>query len=125
MSKVTITIDDTNPAIVAAFGANSLETIADEFGYMQMVEKIPEELPAKILNEETGVEEYPEGTELYKSNPQSKAEFVARKILEDNIIPRLLTSFKQRRENEKRAEVQAELTQAHNILASTAVIETA
>ncbi len=126
MSKVTITIDDTNPALVAAFGANSLELIADEIGYMEMVAKAEKELPLKIpYTAEDGTEymDYPEGTEMYKINPQSKAEFVARKILEDNIIPRLLSGFSSRKRNEKLEEAKNEVQQAELLLNSVSVIE--
>lgn len=123
MSKVTITIDDTNPALVAAFGENSLETIADEFGYMTMVEKTAEELPEKVLDEETQTEIYPEGTELYKPNPQSKAAFVAEKILTENIVPRLLVGFKNRKQVEANQSVDIAVKQAEALVASVAVIE--
>lgn len=124
MSKVTITIDDTNPALVAAFGENSLETIADEIGYMEMVEKSESELPEKVFNPATDLPEYPDGTEMYKPNPQTKAEFVGRKILEDNIIPRLLTGFSAKKQNEKAEEARIQIKQAEDILSSVAIIET-
>jgi len=127
MSKVTITIDDTNSALVAAFGENSLETIADQMGYMTEVEKNESELPKKIkINAPDGIEYfgYPEGTEMYKPNPQSKAQFVAEKILVENIVPRLLAGFSAKKQAEKNEEARIEVKQAEEILTSVAIVET-
>ena len=130
MAKVTITIDDANPAIVAAFGADSLTTSANDLGYMEMVEKSPEELPEKV---ETQIEmdgetitklDYPEGTEFYKPNPHTRADFVAQKMLRDQIIPVLVRNLRTRKEAEARATVDAELKQAQDIIEQAAEVIT-
>jgi hypothetical protein len=127
MSKVTITIDDSNPALVAAFGENSLEIIADDLGYMTQVEKDPSELPEKVTTTTPdGFEylDYPAGTELYKPNPQTKAAFVGERILKENIVPRLLQGFGRRKESEALETVRSEVKQAEALLASVAEIVT-
>lgn len=132
MSKVTIAIDDTNPALVAAFGENSLSTIADEFGYMEMVEKEESELPAKepytftdpATGEEITSERYPEGTEMYKPNPESRANFVGRKMLENEIVPALIRGLSDRKRKEALANVDQEIEQAKDVLKNVAVVET-
>ena len=130
MAKVTITIDDANPAIVAAFGADALTTSANDLGYMEMVEKSPEELPEKV---ETQIEmdgetitklDYPEGTEFYKPNPHTRADFVAQKMLRDQIIPVLVRNLRTRKEAEARATVDAELKQAQDIIEQAAEVIT-
>lgn len=133
MAKVTITIDDTNPTLVAAFGENALEAIADgEMGYQSMVEVLESELPAKIevelIDKVTGEPytkmDYPEGTELYKPNPQSKADFVAFKILTENIAPRLVQGLAVRKRAEAALKADKEIKQAEQIVVSVAEVTT-
>lgn len=132
MAKVTITIDDTNPAIVAAFGANALHTIADqEFAYKEVVQKTEAELPDKIeVTRNEGIEgepvtvlEYPEGTVLTKPNPDSRGQHIGKTILKENIIPRLLQGFRKRRQAEKATEVENEMATAAQVLEAAAEIK--
>ena len=128
MSKVTITIDDSNAAITAAFGANSLDSIADQFGYMEMVEKDENELPAKVkvekeLNGETfTVEVYPEGTEMFKVNPHSRTEFVAQVMLERHIVPALINNLHKDKQAQALAAIETEMKTAATVLESAAEI---
>lgn len=133
MSKVTITIDDTNSTLVAAFGENALEVIADgEMGYQSMVEipesELPEKVEVEITAESTGETikslQYPEGTELYKPNPQSKADFVAMKILTENIAPRLVSGLAVRKRAEAAAKAEVEIKQAEAIVVTVAELIT-
>lgn len=129
MSKVTITIDDSNPALVAAFGSNSLNTIADQFGYMDMVEKTEEELPTKIEVEHQADDgetfttmEYPEGTEMFKANPVSRPEFVAQVILKTRIIPALLEKLEKTKRSQAIQAVDDEINTAKAMLISVAEV---
>ena len=130
MSKVTITIDDSNPTLVSVFGSNTIDTIADEFGYMTMVEKSVEELPEKvefiytnpISGEVITDMVYPEGTEFYKENPESKAEFVGRIVLRDSIVPKLLSGFETRTKYTAVSNAEAAIKEAHNLVVSIAEI---
>jgi hypothetical protein len=128
MSKVTITIDDTNAAIVAAFGENSLDEIANQLGYMEKVEKSEAELPEKVEvehnvgGETETVLEYPEGTEMYKDNPQTRGEFVGAKILETKIIPELLSGLRIKKTSEAMEKVNAEMGTATDILKNAATV---
>ena len=124
MSKITITIDDANPAIVAAFGADSLIKIADQLGYMEKVEKTEEELPAKVevvVDGET-ILQYPEGTEMYKDNPQTRGTFIAEIILKDKIIPTLLASYENELRRQSNEENQAKMTNAKEVIKSATEI---
>lgn len=67
------------------------EAFADRRGYQPMV-VIPEaELPAKVdvvvpdpvTGEDITVQEYPEGTELYKANPETREEFLKKWFKEE------------------------------------------
>lgn len=131
MTKVSITIDDKDPKIVAIFGENSINNIADLEGYTPIVAKDEAELPAKIAvvvpdpvtGEDIITQEYPEGTELYKENPETKASFVGKSILKKAIIPRLLAGFKQVKTQEVTAQMNEALKQVEEMLESVAVIE--
>ena len=132
MAKITITFDDSKPEIVALFGANAVNAVlAQALGYMTMVEKTPEELPAKVdvqvVDQSTGetvtVQEYPAGTEMYKPNPETKTQFVARKTISDSLVPYLLQSFKQKIQEVKQTELANEIKQAQSVLESTATVE--
>lgn len=133
MSKVTITIDDAKPELVAAFGADALNTIADEFGYMEMVEKTAEELPpmedVTITDPGTGepvtVQKYQEGTEMFKPNPQTRAEFVAQRMLTQHIVPALVRNLGDRKRKEALAQVESEVKQAAEVIKSVAEVVTA
>jgi hypothetical protein len=137
MTKVTISIDDANPAIVEAFGEGSLNNIAADMGYMEEV-RIPEdELPAKVEVPLTELEldfpglpegtttrmDYPEGTVFTKANPQTKAEFVAERILENKIIPALLERYEKASRATADAQIKEGIDQAKQMLKSVANIE--
>lgn len=129
MAKVTITIDDTNPAIVAMFGANSLNTIADSMGYTDMVEKTIDELPAKVDIQTTDpdgnpitIQDYPVGTEMFKPNPLTKGEYVAGVILKKHIVPALLASFEKQQTAAALAQVETAIEQAKTAVANAAEV---
>lgn len=129
MAKVTITIDDTNPAITAAFGANALENIAAGMGYMSMVEKTEEELPAKIEVKKTDENgdsysefHYPEGTEMYKPNPETTGHFVGRTILKEDIAPALLRTYSKRTKAEAMQNAETQIKTANETVVDNATI---
>lgn len=133
MAKVTITIDDTNPAIVEAFGKNILDVIAErDFGYMEMVEKTPDELPEKIAvqkedlatGEKITVMEYPKGTEFYKPNPDSKAVHVGKQMLKTKIVPALLEGMRKNEVEKLHQEVEIKMSGAATLLENVAEITT-
>lgn len=129
--KVSITIDDANPAIVAAFGADSLVEIANDLGYMSQVEKTEDELPEKIsvvINPgdvtENTVMQYPEGTEMFKANPQTPGQFVGEAILKTRIIPALVENMRKRKQEEVLTTVETEMTQAASAIEAAAEVTT-
>lgn len=128
MAKVTITIDDTNEGIVAAFGPDSLNVIADAMGYSPLVPKTEAELPEKVETvqmvdgEETRPMVYPEGTEMDKPNPMSKAEFVGTRILENRIIPALLDRVAKNKKVAADELYRSEMAVANEVLKKAAVI---
>lgn len=137
MAKVSITIDDQHPGIVAVFGADSIPRMAALKGYTE-VELIPEaELPEKVerpLTQEeidngifgegvTTVLDYPEGTEFYRPNSETKAVFLGKTILNKNIIPSLLEGFAKAKRAEADAAIADGLKQAAQVIEAAAVIE--
>ena len=132
MAKVTITIDDANPEIVAVFGPNSLNNIADRvYGYMELVEKTEDELPEKVEKETVNpdgetvtVMEYPEGTEMYKPNPDSRAVHVGKTVLKEDILPSLLRDFSQQVKKGALADAEVQIDQAKDVLFNAAEITT-
>jgi hypothetical protein len=135
MAKVTITIDDTDSRLVAAFGEGTLETIANENGYMTMVEKTEEELPSKVevtkneIDPITGesseviVMEYPEGTEMYKPNPQTTGDYVGQLVLSDLIAPFLLKGLNERSRKMAMEQVDAQIEGAKGLLKQVAEVK--
>ena len=125
--KVTISIDDTNPMIVAAFGADSINTIADSMGYMDDVYKDASELPAMVDSGKVDlignpIMEYPEGTVLTKPNPQTRAQFVGATILKNRIVPALIERFAQIRRDAANKEIEAEIEEAKTIVTQAAEV---
>lgn len=130
MAKVQITIDDTNPELVALFGENSLDYIAAKMSYPPVVPKAESELPAMVEVEQTNpitgdvevVMAYPAGTVLDKPNDEPKAAFVGRVMLTKVIVPKLLEGWAADRKAAALAAVQEEMKVAAGVLERVAVI---
>ena len=142
MSKVTIQIDDTNPAIVAAFGADTLNTMADQLGYMEMAEN-PDHVPAVgsptipdmdadlVEDPDTGEMMPPEVAnpdyvapvgEAFVANTQTKEDFVAHVILDQHIIPVLIKGIAATARKEALAAADESVNQAKAVIKAAASI---
>jgi hypothetical protein len=142
MAKVTISLDDSRPEIIALFGENALETVADDMGYMTTVPN-PDYVPAQgnetmqdpdwVMPDDfepltDTIPQIPNPNyvaqvgEATMPNPISKADFVARQILRNRIIPALIERFEQRRKREADALLKAQITQVATVLESVAEV---
>lgn len=140
MAKVTITFDDTNPAIVALFGEGAIATLADDFGYVETVHnpdyigaigspQIPDlswtpgegedESDRPIIDNPDYVPAVGEST---IPNPVTRAQYVADVINTQVIVPAMLSKFEVRRKQEKEAEAMAQVAAAKTTLAAAAEI---
>lgn len=144
MSKVTISLDDSRPEIIALFGENALSTVADDMGYMVTVSN-PDHVPAQggetiadptwerpeDFDEMTGEvpqvpnpDYVPAVGEPTMPNPITRPEFVAGQILRNRIVPALIERFEQRRKREAERLIKEQVAQVADVLASVAEVTT-
>lgn len=129
MAKITLTLDDSAPAMVAAFGENAIEKLSDAMGYQTKVEVPKDELPeVEMIEVETneGMIERPRDytvDELYKDNPQSREEFVSAIVIKRGITPILLENAKRDIERQVQAQTQEKVAQLEAVLESSIVKE--
>lgn len=136
MAKITITIDDANPAIVAALGDGTVDTVSVLKGYQEMVanpDYVPEIGSIQIPDSSwtPGVDESEADRPLIDNpdyvpavgtptipNTKTKGAFLAEKVLADVIVPWL---FKEK-EAAARKEVETQLQQVKQIVTNAAEI---
>lgn len=144
MAKVTISLDDSRPEIIALFGENALETVADDMGYMATVPN-PDHVPGvgsetiqdpewerpEDFDELTGEtpmvpnpDYVPAVGEPTMPNPMTKAQYVAGQILRNRIIPALTERFEQRRKREAERQIKEQVAQVAQVLESVAEVTT-
>jgi hypothetical protein len=134
MAKVTITIDDTNPGIVAAFGADVLTSLANSKGYTDVIPN-PDYVPAVGSPEMEDVDASPDsdGNFVMVTNPDyvsaigeptisntTRANFVGEKALKEAVVPYLLKEYSL----SIRKEADTALVQASDVLVGAAKITT-
>lgn len=129
MSKVTISIDDTNPAIVAAYGEDSLIKVAEAMGYADRLplpeDQWPEQETQEVTDTDgnTTTEPIPYTAEQISTpNPESAAEHVGKMILNKYIVPALTKKAEQKIETEAMAQAREIIAQGREAVKAAAEV---